>query len=159
VATKTPIRLEGSALEAWRSFLQSHASIMRVLDHELATRHGLTARDYDVMLYLANAEERRLAMSELAETTMLTRSGITRLVDGLVACGLVERVSCPSDARVSYARITDSGLERMRDAGQTHIEGVRRLFLSHFNDDETEQLADLLRRLPGAPDGGSCSVE
>lgn len=132
---------------------------MRVLDHELATRHGLTARDYDVMLYLANAEDRRLAMSELAEHTMLTRSGITRLVDGLVACGLVERVSCPSDARVSYARITDAGLERMRDAGQTHIEGIRRLFLSHFNDEETEQLADLLQRLPGAPDGGTCSVE
>ncbi len=159
MATKTPIRLEGSALNAWRSYLQSHASIMRVLDHELATRHGLTARDYDVMLYLANAEDRRLAMSELAEHTMLTRSGITRLVDGLVACGLVERVSCPSDARVSYARITDAGLERMRDAGQTHIEGIRRLFLSHFNDEETEQMADFLQRLPGAPEGGACSVD
>jgi DNA-binding MarR family transcriptional regulator len=159
VATKTPIRLEGAALEAWRSYLQSHASIMRVLDHELAARHGLTARDYDVMLYLANAEDRRLAMSELAESTMLTRSGITRLVDGLVACGLVERVSCPADARVSYARITDAGLERMRDAGQTHIEGIRRLFLSRFNDDETDQLAELLRRLPSAPGGGTCSVE
>lgn len=159
MATKTLAKLDGAALEAWRSYLQSHASIMRVLDHELATTHGLTARDYDVMLYLAHAPDRRLAMSELSESTMLTRSGITRLVDGLVACGLVERVSCPNDARVSYARITDAGLEKMRDAGQTHLEGIRRLFLAHFNADETDQLAEFLRRLPGAPDAGTCTVE
>lgn len=157
--TKTLSRLDGAALEAWRSYLQSHASIMRVLDHELAAEHGLTARDYDVLLYLAHAEDQKLAMSELAESTMLTRSGITRLVDGLVACGLVERVSCLSDARVSYARITTAGLDRMRDAGRTHVEGIRRQFLAHFSDEEIDQLAELLRRLPGAPDGGSCTVE
>ena len=78
--------LEGAALEAWRSYLQSHASIIRALDAELVAEHGLTTRDYEVLLYLAQAPDRRLPMSALAESTMLTRSGITRLIDGLVAC-------------------------------------------------------------------------
>ena len=77
--------LDGAALDAWRSYLQSHASILRVLDAELAAEHGMTTRDYEVLLYLSQAEGRQLAMSALAESTMLTRSGITRLVDGLVA--------------------------------------------------------------------------
>ena len=76
--------LEGAALESWRSYLQSHASIVRVLDAELVAEHGITARDYEVLLYLAQADEGHLPMSALAERTMLTRSGITRLVDGLV---------------------------------------------------------------------------
>ena len=90
---------------------------------------------------------------------MLTRSGITRLVDGLVACELIERVSCASDARVSYARLTDIGYEKLREAGLTHIASVRRLFHEHFSDAELDQLASLLSRLPGAHHSGSCSVE
>jgi DNA-binding MarR family transcriptional regulator len=157
--TVTSARLDGAALEAWRSYLQSHASILRVLDAELVADHGMTTRDYEVLLYLAQAPERRLPMSALAESTMLTRSGITRLVDGLVACSLIERVSCPDDARVSYAMLTDSGYDKLRDAGYTHIASVRRLFLEHFTAEEIDQLATLLSRLPGARSGGSCSVE
>jgi DNA-binding MarR family transcriptional regulator len=151
--------LEGAALEAWRSFLQSHATILRGLDAELVADHGMTARDYEVLLYLAQAPDRRLPMSAIAESTMLTRSGITRLVDGLVQSGLIERVACASDARVSYARLTDEGYEKLRDAGASHIASIHRLFLEHFTVEETEQLASLLGRLPGASHGGSCSVE
>src|SRR6201996_8821512 len=71
--------LDGSALDAWRSYLQSHATIVRLLDAELISEHGITTRDYEVLLYLAQADERKLPMSALAESTMLTRSGITRL--------------------------------------------------------------------------------
>ncbi|HTP18764.1 MAG TPA: MarR family transcriptional regulator [Solirubrobacteraceae bacterium] len=151
--------LEGVALEAWRSYLQSHATIVRLLDAELISEHGITTRDYEVLLYLAQAPDRKLPMSALAESTMLTRSGITRLVDGLVAAGFIERVSCPSDARVSYAQLTDGGFEKLRDAGCTHVGSIRRLFLEHFDADETGQLATLLARLPGAQRGGSCTVE
>jgi DNA-binding MarR family transcriptional regulator len=152
-------RLEGAPLEAWRSYLQSHASIVRALDAELLAAHGMTARDYEVLLYLSQAPEHRLPMSALAESTMLTRSGITRLVDGLVAAGLIERVSCPEDARVSYARLTDAGYEKLRDAGCTHVAGIRRLFLENYTPEEIDQLAALLSRLPGARAGGSCTVE
>ncbi len=121
MATASEMELEGAALEAWRSYLQSHASILRELDAELVAEHGMTTRDYEVLLYLAQADDRRLPMSALAERTMLTRSGITRLIDGLVRGGLIERSACPSDARISYACLTDAGYERLRQAGCTHI--------------------------------------
>jgi DNA-binding MarR family transcriptional regulator len=152
-------RLEGEALEAWRSYLQSHATILRLLDAELVSEHGITTRDYEVLLYLAQAPDRKLPMSALAESTMLTRSGITRLVDGLVAGGFIERAACPNDARVSYAQLTDEGLTKLRNAGCTHVRSIGRLFLEHFSPEETAQLAALLGRLPGAGGGGACTVE
>src|SRR5437763_12681170 len=152
-------RLEGSALDAWRSYLQSHASILRVLDAELVAAQGMTTRDYEVLLYLAQAPERKLPMSALAESTMLTRSGITRLVDGLVAGGLIERVSCRNDARVSYAQLTDAGYEKLRQAGRTHVASIREMFLVHFTPEEIEQLASLLSRLPGGGGSGACTAE
>ena len=151
--------LEGAALDAWRSYLQSHATIVRLLDAELVSEHGITTRDYEVLLYLAQSPGRKLPMSALAESTMLTRSGITRLVDGLVAGGFIERVSCSNDARVSYARLTDQGFAKLRDAGCTHVGSIRRLFLEHFDADEIGRLATLLGRLPGAQRGGSCAVQ
>jgi DNA-binding MarR family transcriptional regulator len=160
VSTKQRTGLNGVALDAWRGYLLSHAAITRELDAALVAKHGLTARDYEVLLFLAHEEGRRLPMSELANRTMLTRSGVTRLVDGLAKSGLVERVSCPDDLRVSYCQLTDEGFERLREAGPTHIESVRAAFLQHFNEEETEQLAKLLARLPGAGDDGTaCSVE
>ena len=151
--------LDGIALDAWRSYLQSHASILRELDAELVAEHEMTTRDYEVLLYLAQAPDRRLPMSKLAASTMLTRSGITRLVDGLVSAGLIERVACPTDARVSYAELTDPGHQKLREAGCTHIASVRRLFVEYYSEAELEQLASLLGRLPGANRGGACSVE
>ena len=156
--TTTSSRLDGAALEAWRSYLQSHASILRELDATLLAEHGMTTRDYEVLLYLAQAEDQRLPMSALAENTMLTRSGITRLVDGLVSSGLCERVSCARDARVSYAKLTQAGYEKLRRAGCTHVASIQRLFLEHFTPEEIEQLAALLGRLPGAPLAGACTV-
>ncbi len=158
MSTITEGRLDGAALEAWRSYLQSHAAIVRRLDAELLAEHAMTTRDYEALLYLAQAPERRLAMSALAERTMLTRSGITRLVDGLVQDGLIERVGCPSDARVCYAQLTNPGYEKLREAGCAHVRSIRRLFLEHFTAEEIDQLASLLSRLPGAQPGGECNM-
>ncbi|MGH2891494.1 MAG: MarR family winged helix-turn-helix transcriptional regulator [Solirubrobacteraceae bacterium] len=159
MVTAVDSRLEGAALEAWRSYLQSHASILRVLDADLVADHGITTRDYEVLLYLSQAEDRRLPMSALAERTMLTRSGITRLVDGLVEAGMIQRVACPTDARVSYARLTDLGYAKLRESGCSHVSSIHRLFLQRFSAEEIEQLATLLGRLPGAPPAGSCTTE
>lgn len=159
MATTTPSQLDGAALEAWRSFLQSHAAIVRQLDAELRAAEHITSRDYEVLLYLAQAPERRLAMSALAERTMLTRSGITRLIDGLVSEEWIERVSCPADARISYAQLTDAGYEKLREAGCSHVASIRRLFVEHFSPDELDRLSELLGRLPGASREGSCTVE
>jgi DNA-binding MarR family transcriptional regulator len=153
-----PSRLEGVPLDAWRSYLQSHASIVRELDAELVAAHGMTTRDYEVLLYLAQADDMRLPMSALSERTMLTRSGITRLVDGLVESEMIERVACENDARVSYARLTAAGYEKLRQAGCTHVKSIERLFLAHFTSEEVEQLSGLLSRLPGGRPEGVCTV-
>jgi DNA-binding MarR family transcriptional regulator len=159
MSTVTETRLDGAALEAWRGYLTSHASILRELDAELVAEHGMTTRDYEVLLFLAQADGRHLPMSALAERTMLTRSGITRLVDGLVGSGLIERHACLNDARVSYAQLTDAGYETLRRASRSHVAGVRRLFVERFSEDELVILAELLSRLPGVPREGTCSVQ
>ncbi|HEY7630644.1 MAG TPA: MarR family transcriptional regulator [Thermoleophilaceae bacterium] len=159
MATRMKTGLDSVSLDAWRGFLLSHAAITRELDADLIARHGLTSRDYEAMLFLAQEPDRNLPMGELADRTMLTRSGVTRLVDGLTKIGLVERVACPRDARVSYAQLTDAGYQRLREAGRTHIEGIRNTFLRHFSEAEVAQLAELLGRLPHADDGAGCPVE
>jgi DNA-binding MarR family transcriptional regulator len=159
MSTATEPRLDGVALESWRDYLKSHATILRVLDAELVAEHGITTRDYEVLLYLSQAERRHLAMSALAERTMLTRSGITRLVDGLVDAGFIERKACSNDARVSYAQLTDVGYEKLRNASRSHIAGVRRQFVERFSEEELQTLAELLSRLPGATAEGTCSVD
>jgi DNA-binding MarR family transcriptional regulator len=151
-------QLEGASLEAWRAYLQSHATILRALDAELLAEQGLTSRDYEVLLYLSHASDRRLPMSALATRTMLTRSGITRLVDGLVSSGFVQRTSCLQDARISYAQLTDLGYQKLREAGCAHVASIRRMFLERFSHEEIAHLAELLGRLPGAQQEGSCTA-
>lgn len=116
-------------LGAWRSFLHAHARITRRLDEELRANHGISLAEYDALLQLASAPARRLRMSALADRVLLSRSGITRLVDRLVADGMVERSACTTDARGAEATLTRAGLHRLRDASRTHLDGVRRYFL------------------------------
>jgi DNA-binding MarR family transcriptional regulator len=121
-------------LEAWRGFLQAHARLFRRLDEELRSGHGLSLPEYDALLQLAQAPERRLRMSQLAGQVLLSKSGVTRMVDRLVADGLVERSQCSHDARGAEAVLTDAGLARLRSAAGTHLEGVDRYFLSALDD-------------------------
>ena len=152
----TQITAPAAALQAWRHFLRTHCSITRQLDADLAAAHGLTINDYDVLVQLRDAPDQRLRMSELADHVLLTRSGMTRLIDGLVKDELVRRASCPSDARVSYAQITPKGLETLDAARQTHLAGITRLFTQHFSEEEAGQLAELLGRLPGSSNPMPC---
>ncbi|TMK69383.1 MAG: MarR family transcriptional regulator [Actinobacteria bacterium] len=121
--------------------------------------HGLTINDYEVMLLLARAPERRLRRVDLAASVLLTASGITRLLDGLERAGYVNKARCETDARVTYAVLTDEGLEKLREAGESHVAGVRELFESRFTDEELQTLASLLARLPAEGDGAACSVD
>ncbi len=137
-------------LRAWRAFLQAHAVVMRYLEAELAGEAGISLAHYDVLVQLAYADGRRLRMHELAERALLSRSGITRVVDRLVADGLVERRACPSDARGSYATLTTAGLGRLRDATPVHLAGVRRHFLAAISDVELATLASVLEGVVAA---------
>jgi DNA-binding MarR family transcriptional regulator len=154
MSTTTSQKLE---LEAWIGFLRSHAAITRQLNVDLQNAHGLTLSDYEVLLHLARAEGGMMRRVDLAESVVLTASGITRLLDGLERLGLVEKAFCESDARVSYAKLTVAGHAKFTEAGVTHRAGIDELFVSRYAPSELATLAELVSRLPmtGKACGGS----
>ena len=131
----------------WIGFLRAHASLVRELDGTLVAEHGLPLSSFEVLIRLSRAPEGRQRMSELAESVVLSRSGITRLVDRLERDGLVERSACASDARGSFAVITPAGRQRLDEALGTHVRDLRRRFLSRFTPEEQEQLAGFWARI------------
>jgi DNA-binding MarR family transcriptional regulator len=123
-----PVTARDERILPWRAFLVAHARITRRLDEELRAEHDLTLGEYDALLALAEAGDRRLRMNTLADRVILSKSGVTRLIDRLVADGLVVRDQCVTDARGAEAVLTDKGLERLRRASRTHLRGIERHF-------------------------------
>jgi DNA-binding MarR family transcriptional regulator len=142
--------------DSWVSFLRAHAAITRELSAQLQREHGLTLNDYEVLLHLSHADGARLRRVDLAESVVLTASGITRLLEGLEQAGFVCKEHCASDARVTYAKLTDAGSEKLRAAAETHLRGIDELFLSRYSGSELTALAELLGRLPVT--GSECSA-
>jgi DNA-binding MarR family transcriptional regulator len=151
-STSQPVEeLTGTELGAWRGLLRVHAALVRELDAELDAAHDLPLSSYDVLIYLQAAPDRRLRMAELADSVLLSRSGVTRLVDRLEREGLIVRDNCASDGRGLYAVLTDEGEAMLAKARPTHLGGVRERFLRHFSEDELRQLAMYWERVkPGA---------
>jgi len=146
-------------LAAWRGMLRTHAALVRALDTELEEAHALPLSHYDVLIYLRAAPGRRLRMAELADSVLLSRSGVTRLVDRLEREGLLERDTCTSDGRGCFAVLTDKGDELLARARPTHLAGVRARFLSHFNETELAAMAEGWNRVhPGAADATPLGV-
>jgi DNA-binding MarR family transcriptional regulator len=124
-----PVSLDDPRLRAWRAFLSAHTAVMRELEAQLVAERDMTLAEYDALVQLAGAAGGRLRMSELAERVLLSRSGLTRLVDRLVAHGLVRREQCGDDARGFYAALTPEGIRRFREAMPVHLRGIRELFM------------------------------
>ncbi len=133
--------LEPRELAAWRGMLQVHSRVIAAHDEELEREHGLPLGSYEVLLHLADAPEHSLRMGALADGLLLSRSGLTRLVDRLAARGLVERHSCPDDRRGTFARLTSAGQELFERARPTHLRGVREHFLGRLDDADLANLA------------------
>jgi DNA-binding MarR family transcriptional regulator len=149
--TPFPTLLDRDELAAWRGLLRVHAEMTRALDAELTRRHGLPLTSYEVLLYLADAPGGRMRMAELADSVLLSRSGLTRLVDRLERDGLLTREQCEDDARGWFAAITDTGRAVFDEARATHLAGVRERFLSRFSRDELRVLGDLWEKVqPGS---------
>jgi DNA-binding MarR family transcriptional regulator len=140
--------VDTSQLEAWVAFIRSHAAITRQLSADLLAAHGLTVSDYEVLFHLEQAEDNMMRRVDLAEGVVLTASGITRLLDGLERAGYVEKATCDSDARVSYAKLTEAGRAKLEEASETHLAGIEELFTSRFSEADLATLAELLSRLP-----------
>lgn len=146
-------------MAAWIRFLRAHAAIARELSLRLEAQHGLTLSDYDVLVQLYYAPEQRMRRVDIARTVLLTASGVTRLLEGLERAGLVEKQSCPDDARVTYAALTDAGRARFEAAQATHLADVEELFAAKYTPEERETLAELLGRLPLADTSSACTEE
>jgi len=144
-------------LDPWIAFLRTHSAITRELSAQLQREHGLTLNDYEVLLHLSHAEGGMMRRVDLAETVLLTASGITRLLEGLEGAGFVCKETCSSDARVSYAKLTDAGAEKLREAAVTHLRGIDELFLGRYSGSELATLAELLSRLPVTGKPSACS--
>ena len=147
------IELADAELAAWRALLHAHARLVRRLDDELQAANGLSLAEYDALVQLVNAPARRLRMSVLAERVLLSRSGITRLVDRLVAAGFIERTACPTDARGAEAAITIAGVDALRAATSTHLGGVKRHFTSLIAPSEQAVIAASLDRVSASLEG------
>ena len=139
---------------AWRGLVRAHTCLVKRLDAQLEAEHGLAITSFDVLSRLNDADGGKLRMHDIAASVMLSRSGLTRLVDRLERDGLVHRCSCENDARGAYAVITDEGRTRCAQARATHLAGVRELFLAHFSEDELALLGTLVERV--LPDSGCC---
>ena len=144
-------------LNSWKGFLRTHALLTKQLDADLERQHRISLSSYEVLLRLSHADSCRMRMSELAESVILSRSGLTRLVDRLEREGLLERSTCPNDARGFNACLTDAGRELFAQAQRTHIDGIRRMFLAALSDAQQDQLVAVWDQLaPPSSDEHSC---
>jgi DNA-binding MarR family transcriptional regulator len=149
--------LAPAELRAWRGMLRAHAAMAKALDAQLEAAHGLHLSSYEVLMYLADAEDERMRMCDLASSILLSRSGLTRLVDRLQREGLLERVACGDDARGAFAKLTPAGREKLRAARATHLAGVRAMFLDLFSPAELDALGDAWDRVLHATGWGCCT--
>src|ERR671916_3461459 len=141
------VDLSSEEFAIWAGFLQSHAALARELDADLRTTHGLPLTDFEILLWLANRPCEGMRMAALADTVLLSPSGLSRAVERLEARGLVRRIPCAEDRRGSYAALTESGVDLVRTAGATHAAGIRRRFLDRLTQDEARLLAAIWSRL------------
>lgn len=140
-------KLTDGDLAAWISFLRAHHRVTTQLGAELERGHGMSLPYYEVLLHLAQAPDRRLRMTDLARSVLLSPSGLTRLVDRMERDGVVERVPCQTDARSLYAVLTETGRRRFLQAARTHLRGVKQHFVSRLDESQRGALRCSLERL------------
>lgn len=141
------------ALLAFARLLRAYGALTHELNAQLVAEHGLTINEYEVLFLLARAPDRSRRRVDLANEVLLSPSGITRMLDRLEEAGLVAKGTCSTDARVTYAVLTDEGLARLSEVSPGHVAAVERLLGEPFDGDELATLVDLLGRLPGAGEG------
>ena len=131
----------------WRAFLETHSTVVKYLERRMQEQHGLALTWWDVLMQLSDVPEGRLRLGELAESVLLTRSGITRLLDRMIEAGLVVREPCPGDRRGYYAVITQQGRDTIERIGPDHSKDAWEVFLGHITDDEAVLMGKVFKRV------------
>jgi DNA-binding MarR family transcriptional regulator len=162
MARRSPTPATDSAeIQAFVRLVRASFAVTRELSAQLQADHGLTINAYEALLLLARAPNSRMRRVDLANRLLLTASGVTRLLDGLEREGFVGRDACESDRRVTYAVLTKTGRDKLREADRTHTRQIRELMSAHYDKAQLTQLSELLAQLPGAepadPDGNKSS--
>src|SRR5436853_4824169 len=134
--------LKPAEMRAWAAFLDAQAALLRQLESELVEKEDMTLAEFDVLIQLGMAPDRRLRMTELSERVRLSRSGLTRLVDRLVRAGLVKRGRCATDRRGTWAILTPAGTARVRQARPVHLRGVREHFSGQLSAAQLAAVAE-----------------
>ena len=142
--------LQPPEMAAWHALVRGFATVARSLEGELEAEHGLSLAGYDVLAHLSAAPGRRIRMTDLADCALLSRSGLTRLVDRLGRAGLVVRERCEADGRVVYAVLTDAGCRRLQQAYPTHLRGVRRHLVDLLDQDDLDAITAAMGKLTEA---------
>ncbi len=140
-------KLTAGEVATWRTFITAHASVIDSIERDLAAARQLPLSSYDVLIELAEAPEQRLRMRDLARSVVLSRSGLTRLVDRLAAEGLLAREVCATDRRGAYAVLTIAGREALRRAWPVYAQGIRRYFIQHLSAAEQATLTAACARV------------
>jgi DNA-binding MarR family transcriptional regulator len=133
--------------EAWHAFLEAHRRVTQRLEDELQDAHGIPLPWFDVLASLGSIEDHRSRMQELAQSVMISKSGLTRLVDRMERAGLLEREACEEDRRGTYATLTDQGRALLEGATPTYIRGVAEHFGELLADDEIATVAEVMGRI------------
>lgn len=137
-----PIRLA-----AWRNFITAHANLIDLIDDELAAAGHLPLNWYDVLIELVEAPENRLRLHELAKRVVLSRSGLTRLLDKLEKEGLLIREAARNDRRGAFAVLTEKGRDAIRKSWPTYSTGIAEHFAAYMNGEEAQVIQDVFARI------------
>lgn len=139
--------LNTDELRTWRAMLSAQAMLVAALDRELLSEHDLGLADYDVFVQLSEAKDGSLRMADLARAVLLSPSGLTRRLDGLVRNGYVERKPCPSDGRGLLAVLTEAGYKKLETMAPTHLRGVRAHFIDLIEPEDTPAINRMLDKI------------
>lgn len=140
-------KLDELRLAAWRNFLTAHANLIDTIDRELKAADRLPLNWYDVLIELFEAPEKRLRLHELAQKVVLSRSGITRLVDRLEAAGLLQREVARGDRRGAFATLTDRGKDAIKKSWLPYSKGIAKHFGAHVSEEEAQIIRDVFARM------------
>lgn len=138
---------DSEKLSAWITLLQTHDAVVNALERKLERERGVPLAWHEVLSRLAAAPDGRLRMVDLVGLVMLSKSGVTRLIDRMEEAGLVTRDACPTDRRVTYAVITAKGRKTLQRTTPVFIEGVQEYFASHLSDADARGLRAALRKV------------
>lgn len=139
--------LDEAGLAAWEAFVFAHAAAVGRIERDTSREGMISLTWYDVLVALANAPRQRLRLNELAERVVLSRSGLTRLLDRIEQAGLIRREPVLDDRRGAFAVLTHEGEQAQHQAWPYYAAGIARHFAQYLSEEEKLVLATALRRV------------